>query len=90
MIESSLSCELDDSDDARSKEKRPRSQDRSRRPSKQFQELVLTENDGSRNDMTQDDFNRDIRKRSNTIASISDDGNQDKYKKEMNEKIQAN
>ena len=44
---------------------------------------------GSRSEMTGDELSN-IRKRSNTIVSISDDGNQDKYKKEISEKIKAN
>jgi hypothetical protein len=35
-------------------------------------------------------LNREIRKRSNTIASISDDGNADRYKNELHAKIEAN
>lgn len=43
-----------------------------------------------RSQFTQDDFMLTKSKRSNTIASMSEDGNQDKYRKEINDKIQAN
>ena len=43
-----------------------------------------------RSQATQDDFMLAKSKRSNTIASLSDDGNQDKYRKEINDKIMVN
>lgn len=43
----------------------------------------------ARSEMTLDDQSQ-ARKRSNTIASISDDGNQEKYRSEVKGKIEAN
>ena len=66
-MESSLSVDLDQDDSSLSRKPRGGKRDHSNNSH-------VTPRDDK------DDFNREIRKKSQTIASISDDGNADRYK----------